>query len=197
MYPIGSSWEASINHFLLEWDAEWDMKAMMLLKEGYCGAIIKSMGLECTQIILISLMVGFFFFRCTGIIIGSREAEPMWHGSKWKSLVVYSLLSWFAYKMNADISFNVSSVSMCFQEYDCKQNQCLSPVVLCWRPSWLALLKGHSFVCNLQVPRILKIWRNKSVTVLIPSKLVLMLKMFNFFFLFCFGYYAINQVLLI
>ncbi|RLN24097.1 auxin response factor 2-like [Panicum miliaceum] len=26
--------------------------------------------------------------RCTGIIIGSREAEPMWHGSKWKSLVV-------------------------------------------------------------------------------------------------------------
>jgi len=137
------------------------------------------------------------FFRCTGIIIGSREAEPMWHGSKWKSLAVYSLLSWFAYKMNADISFNVSSVSMCFQEYDCKQNQCLSPVVLCWHPSWLDLLKEHSFVCNLQVPRILKIWRNKSVTVLIPSKLVLMLKMFNFFFLFCFGYYAINQVLLI
>ncbi|CAO2165878.1 unnamed protein product [Urochloa humidicola] len=26
--------------------------------------------------------------RCTGIILGSREAEPMWHGSKWKSLVV-------------------------------------------------------------------------------------------------------------
>ncbi|XP_039809970.1 auxin response factor 2-like isoform X2 [Panicum virgatum] len=26
--------------------------------------------------------------RCTGIIIGSREAEPMWHGSKWKSLAV-------------------------------------------------------------------------------------------------------------
>jgi len=26
--------------------------------------------------------------RCTGIIIGSREAERMWHGSKWKSLVV-------------------------------------------------------------------------------------------------------------
>ena len=36
---------------------------------------------------------GILFFRCTGIIIGSREAEPMWHGSKWKSLVVYSLLS--------------------------------------------------------------------------------------------------------
>ncbi|XP_062217230.1 auxin response factor 2-like [Phragmites australis] len=26
--------------------------------------------------------------RCTGIIIGSREADPMWHGSKWKCLVV-------------------------------------------------------------------------------------------------------------
>ncbi|TVU35601.1 hypothetical protein EJB05_17499 [Eragrostis curvula] len=26
--------------------------------------------------------------RCTGIIIGSREAGPMWHGSKWKCLVV-------------------------------------------------------------------------------------------------------------
>ncbi|KAJ1284707.1 hypothetical protein BS78_03G225900 [Paspalum vaginatum] len=25
---------------------------------------------------------------CTGIIIGSREGEPMWHGSKWKCLVV-------------------------------------------------------------------------------------------------------------
>jgi hypothetical protein len=34
-----------------------------------------------------------FFSRCTGIIIGSRDAEPMWHGSKWKSLVVCSLLS--------------------------------------------------------------------------------------------------------
>uniref|UniRef100_A0A0A9DFB2 Auxin response factor domain-containing protein n=1 Tax=Arundo donax TaxID=35708 RepID=A0A0A9DFB2_ARUDO len=26
--------------------------------------------------------------RCSGIIIGSREADPMWHGSKWKCLVV-------------------------------------------------------------------------------------------------------------
>ncbi|OQU87307.1 hypothetical protein SORBI_3003G251700 [Sorghum bicolor] len=26
--------------------------------------------------------------RCTGIIIGSREAEPIWYGSKWKCLVV-------------------------------------------------------------------------------------------------------------
>uniref|UniRef100_K3XRQ4 Auxin response factor n=1 Tax=Setaria italica TaxID=4555 RepID=K3XRQ4_SETIT len=30
--------------------------------------------------------------RCTGIIIGSREAEPMWHGSKWKSLVDLKLI---------------------------------------------------------------------------------------------------------
>uniref|UniRef100_A0A804NFJ1 Auxin response factor n=1 Tax=Zea mays TaxID=4577 RepID=A0A804NFJ1_MAIZE len=26
--------------------------------------------------------------RCTGIIIGSREADPIWYGSKWKCLVV-------------------------------------------------------------------------------------------------------------
>ncbi|KAL6614760.1 hypothetical protein ACP70R_037030 [Stipagrostis hirtigluma subsp. patula] len=26
--------------------------------------------------------------RCTGIIIGSRQADPVWHGSKWKCLVV-------------------------------------------------------------------------------------------------------------
>lgn len=43
------------------------------------------------------------FFRRTGIIIGSREADPMWHGSKWKCLVVCSLIYCFA-QMDARIS---------------------------------------------------------------------------------------------
>ena len=34
LYHLGSSWEASVNLFLLEWDSKCDMKTKMLLKEG-------------------------------------------------------------------------------------------------------------------------------------------------------------------
>ena len=44
------------------------------------------------SISLILMCSKSFLFRCTGIIIGSREAEPIWYGSKWKFLVVCSLL---------------------------------------------------------------------------------------------------------
>ncbi|KAG8055913.1 hypothetical protein GUJ93_ZPchr0001g32049 [Zizania palustris] len=51
--------------------------------------IFWELGLQCINIFLVCACLCIkMLFRRTGIIIGSREVDPMWHGSKWKCLVV-------------------------------------------------------------------------------------------------------------